>query len=62
LPISFIDFNFKLVFVLFLNLTINEFQVCAKEDVDRARKIALDAIVMSVAARNNKTSSVAPGN
>jgi hypothetical protein len=62
LPISFIDFNFKLVFVLFLNLTFYEFQVCAKEDVDRARKIALDAIVMSVAARNNKTSSVAPGN
>jgi hypothetical protein len=62
LPISFIDFNFKIVFVLFLNLTFYEFQVCAKEDVDRARKIALDAIVMSVAARNNKTSSVAPGN
>lgn len=35
--------------------------VCAKEDVERARKMAIDSIVLSVAARNNKTSSVAPG-
>ena len=39
------------------------FQVCAKEDVDRAHKVALDSIVLSVAARTNKSaaSSVAPG-
>ena len=37
------------------------FQVCAKEDVERARKMALESIVLSVAARNTKASSVAPG-
>jgi hypothetical protein len=39
------------------------FQVCAREDSDRARKMALESIMVGVAARNNKaSSSVAPGN